>query len=237
MANFNTHASVAVSASTIAGITIFLSGIHIPIVLLLIVLGSIGGILPDIDSENSTSKDIVYSILSIMISITILFTSINKLGLILSLVISVIAFTVIKKIGSKLMSIISRHRGIIHSVPMALFLGISSFLTINLCIKDMYISWLCSSFLVFGFLIHLILDEVYAVDFSGRTLKKSFGSALTFISFRNNLIGYLIVYISIIFIFYFFYRDLQTFTIFLDELQKNMVNNVLDKLLPVFMQF
>lgn len=236
MANFNTHATVAVSASAIGGITIFLSGIQIPIVLLLIAIGSIGGILPDIDSDNSTSKDIVYSILSLMISTIILFTSINELGLILSLVIAVIAFTFIKKVGHKLMSIISRHRGIIHSVPMAIILGISSFLIINLFINDMYMSWLCSSFLVFGFLIHLILDEVYAVDFSGRTLKKSFGTALTFISFRNNLIGYLIVYISIIFLGYFFYRDLQTFPIFLNELQKNMENNVLDKLLPVFIK-
>lgn len=236
MANFKTHATVAVSASVIGGITIFLSGIQIPIVLLLIAIGSIGGILPDIDSDNSTSKDIVYSILSLMISTTILFTSINELGLILSLVIAVITFTFIKKVGHKLMSIISRHRGIIHSVPMAIILGISSFLIINLFINDMYLSWLCSSFLVFGFLIHLILDEVYAVDFSGRTLKKSFGTALTFISFRNNLIGYLIVYISIIFLVYFFYRDLQTFPIFLNELQKSMGNNVLDKLLPVFIK-
>jgi hypothetical protein len=236
MANFNTHATVAVSASAIGGITIFLSGIQIPIVLLLIAIGSIGGILPDIDSDNSTSKDIVYSILSLMISTTILFTSLNELGLILSLVIAVISFTFIKKVGHKLMSIISRHRGIIHSVPMAIILGISSFLIINLFINDMYMSWLFSSFLVFGFLIHLILDEVYAVDFSGRTLKKSFGTALTFISFRNNLIGYLIVYISIIFLGYFFYRDLQTFPIFLNELQKNMENNVLDKLLPVFIK-
>lgn len=236
MANFNTHATVAVSASAIGGITIFLSGIQIPIVLLLIAIGSIGGILPDIDSDNSTSKDIVYSILSLMISTTILFTSLNELGLILSLVIAVISFTFIKKVGHKLMSIISRHRGIVHSVPMAIILGISSFLIINLFINDMYMSWLFSSFLVFGFLIHLILDEVYAVDFSGRTLKKSFGTALTFISFRNNLIGYLIVYISIIFLGYFFYRDLQTFPIFLNELQKNMENNVLDKLLPVFIK-
>ncbi len=39
-------------------------------------------------------------------------------------------------------------------------------------------AWMAGLFVFIGFLIHLILDEIYAVDFSGARLKRSFGSAL-----------------------------------------------------------
>ena len=39
-------------------------------------------------------------------------------------------------------------------------------------------AWLTGLFLFIGFLIHLALDEIYSVDVEGRTIKKSFGTAL-----------------------------------------------------------
>ena len=40
-------------------------------------------------------------------------------------------------------------------------------------------------FVLLGYIIHLILDEIYAVDFTGAHLKRSFGSALKLFESRS----------------------------------------------------
>ena len=70
------------------------------------------------------------------------------------------------------------HRGMFHSIPaMLIFGGITFLLTSAAPINERY---LMSGGVMGGFLSHLILDEIYAVEFKGgrwRT-KKSFGTAL-----------------------------------------------------------
>jgi len=46
-------------------------------------------------------------------------------------------------------------------------------------------SWLSGLFIGFGFIVHLLLDEVYSVDLSNRRMKKSFGTALKLYSYKN----------------------------------------------------
>jgi hypothetical protein len=45
--------------------------------------------------------------------------------------------------------------------------------------------WLSGFFIGFGFLVHLLLDELYSVDLTNRRMKKSFGTALKLYSYRN----------------------------------------------------
>jgi ABC-type multidrug transport system fused ATPase/permease subunit len=71
------------------------------------------------------------------------------------------------------------HRGIFHSLLAALFFMAA---TAVICAYGLglsaVVSWMAGLFVFFGFLIHLILDEVYSVDFTGARIKRSFGSAL-----------------------------------------------------------
>jgi len=46
-------------------------------------------------------------------------------------------------------------------------------------------SWLSGLFIGFGFIVHLLLDEIYSVDLSNKRMKKSFGTALKLYSYKN----------------------------------------------------
>jgi hypothetical protein len=78
------------------------------------------------------------------------------------------------------------HRGIFHSVLALLF-----FVLLMVCISDYAFkqnavyAWLNGFFLGFGFLVHLLLDEMYSVDLSNRRMKKSFGTALKLFNYKN----------------------------------------------------
>ncbi|OQW94553.1 MAG: hypothetical protein BWK79_05500, partial [Beggiatoa sp. IS2] len=48
-------------------------------------------------------------------------------------------------------------------------------------------AWFSGSFMTAGYLIHLVLDELYSVDLVNKRLKKSWGSALKLASFRYKL--------------------------------------------------
>jgi hypothetical protein len=73
----------------------------------------------------------------------------------------------------------TRHRGIFHSILAAAF-----FMILTADIFDRVLgqpsaqAWLTGLFVFIGFIIHLALDEIYSVDVEGRTIKKSFGTAL-----------------------------------------------------------
>ncbi len=88
------------------------------------------------------------------------------------------------------------HRGIFHSVPAAVLLGvICFFLARNEGMgRKLQIAF---GFVAFtGYITHLLLDELWAVDFNGKKVKKkkSFGTAFKFISpgLWNNIALYVI---------------------------------------------
>ena len=65
-----------------------------------------------------------------------------------------------------------------HSIPAALIAGLATFLV---CLSpDLSVRIFKAWAVVIGFVSHLILDEIYAVDWAGRSIriKKSFGTAL-----------------------------------------------------------
>ena len=66
MANFNTHLNTAVIITGLASATLLSAG-HIELkgALWLWFLGSIGGLLPDIDSDNSTSLDTIFNLFAL----------------------------------------------------------------------------------------------------------------------------------------------------------------------------
>jgi len=70
----------------------------------------------------------------------------------------------------------SVHRGIFHSLPVCLIFAQAAFL---ICTQgDLALRYFKSGGVVVGFLSHLILDEIWSVDFKHAKLKSSFGTAL-----------------------------------------------------------
>ena len=63
MANFNTHFNVAFMASATLGVVMFKAGMLSPSLLIgCVAAGTIGGLLPDLDSDNSRPLDIGFNL-------------------------------------------------------------------------------------------------------------------------------------------------------------------------------
>lgn len=72
----------------------------------------------------------------------------------------------------------TRHRGLCHSLLVAALWGLGwVYLGLNLLAVSELIVWLQGLAIFLGFILHLLLDELYSVDFEGARLKRSFGSA------------------------------------------------------------
>jgi membrane-bound metal-dependent hydrolase YbcI (DUF457 family) len=180
MANFNVHIKTAACISTFLSLGIYTSGIvDEQQSVMLALTGTLGGILPDIDSDYSTSIDIIFQIFGGFIALLVLFSIVQSIGLLLTMLFGVVAYITITMPFRKIFEKFTVHRGLYHSIPMGLFL---SLLTVLLCTllygQSLLFCWGVGLFLFIGFLIHLLLDEIYSVDLAGTRLKRSFGTAL-----------------------------------------------------------
>lgn len=186
MANFKTHLQVASIGSGLA-CSLFYSAGHLSSgeAFLCWIMGTLGGILPDIDSDNSHSLGILFGAFSI---IACGFTAVAWIEIwplawvwgACALVFFLVQFGV-----RHLFARFTVHRGIFHSVLACLlfmflvaagaaFLGASG-----------TTSWFLAIFLGFGYCVHLLLDEIFGVDFMNVAIKRSFGSAFKLFDYQN----------------------------------------------------
>ena len=83
----------------------------------------------------------------------------------------------------KLFARFSVHRGVFHSLLAAVFFGfLTTSLTYHLFRLSALGAWMSGLFVSVGYVIHLVLDEIYSVDLTGARVKRSFGTALKLIS-------------------------------------------------------
>jgi hypothetical protein len=179
MANFATHITVAAGASAAGSLIYWATGsVTVIQALVLAAAGSLGGMLPDIDSDNSRPVKIVAHLAFVVMAFFLvqLFKSHSWIELIVLVGIFYLAFTYALLPAFKKYT---AHRGIFHSLLAGLFFAvIYTVLTFYFYRSSSAFAWLAGFFVLFGFLIHLMLDEIYSVDFNNRRLKKSFGTAL-----------------------------------------------------------
>jgi LexA-binding, inner membrane-associated putative hydrolase len=187
MANFNTHLSVALGASAGAALlTVNLNIITITDAPWMIAFGAIGGMLPDIDSGNSTPIKLFFTTLALLALLAVINLFKNNYPPHWLLLMAAASYLAVRYGALKLFNHLTSHRGIFHSVLTAVF-----FCLLMVCIGcyllhwDRLHSWLSGLFIGFGFIVHLLLDEVYSVDLSNRRMKKSFGTALKLYSYKN----------------------------------------------------
>ncbi len=198
MANFNTHLNTAVIITGLASATLLSAG-HIELkgALWLWFLGSIGGLLPDIDSDNSTSLDTIFNLFALSTVLLVLHYITTELLITISfielIVVPLLVYGCMKYIIRPIFEWITVHRGSCHSL---LFIVLCALLTTQVVWKlndqsttqAAVFAWLTGGFILLGGLIHLLLDEIYSVDLSNVTIKRSFGTALKIADFDNKLI-------------------------------------------------
>lgn len=184
MAGFRTHLRGALAVSTAASFAVYANELVAPDrIPLLFILGVLGGLLPDVDADDSYVARPVFTLLGVGAAFFCAsylrdqpptFLVAGWVGV----------FLLVRVLCFKLFSRLTRHRGLWHSW-LAMFL--SGLATANIAHHvigfDPLLSWLAACCLALGYLTHLVLDELYSVDLRGNRIKRSFGSALKPLSF------------------------------------------------------
>lgn len=184
MADFKTH----VAGSSLVGVGLGMAGYEygIPIQSCLLAGGLCGvaGILPDLDSNSGIPYRESVAFISAFLPIMLIrrFQALDwtreSIVLACALLYLFIRFGV-----AELFRRYTVHRGMWHSIPAAASVGLLTFLITGDRNFDLRVYWTLAA--MAGFITHLVLDELYSVDFRGIRLKQSFGTALKFWSTRG----------------------------------------------------
>ena len=141
-------------------------------------LCSFAGMLPDIDSDTSKSfQECIYLAAGIGCILTVSRLRYHDLDADFAMFGGAMMLLFIRfGVGSWIKKI-TVHRGMIHSIPMAILAGQLTFFAVTGTIEERLLK---AAALTIGFLSHLILDEIYSIDSTGTKLrlKRSFGTAL-----------------------------------------------------------
>jgi len=204
MASFGQHLNIAVVATGVVVVPLHASGVLTTYqAVLALFLGVVGGILPDLDSDNSKPIQIGFKILSIFLPLLILLLFVGKMALLKTLLLWIILTIVLKLTLFNVLLKLTVHRGLFHSVPMGfLIFELLSLLFFEYFHYSMQHSLILCFFIFYGFIIHLLLDEVYSVNLEGMKLKRSFGTAFKFYE-KNNVKGTLLLYFLIVVTYFF----------------------------------
>ncbi|MBI5759521.1 MAG: metal-dependent hydrolase [Planctomycetales bacterium] len=139
----------------------------------------IGGMLPDLDSESGRPVREIFSVTAAMAPM-VMMSRLLEWGRTTdgAMLLAVLVYVAVRYGGAMVLGIFTEHRGMFHSVPAMLiaaelvFLGYKS--------DSLRVKLLMGTGVALGFLSHLILDEIYSVQWTGVRvkLKASAGSAL-----------------------------------------------------------
>ena len=180
MANFRTHLAVA----SLVGGCCAIAGYHASALSLsdaISVAGlmALGGIMPDIDADRSHTVKLVFTVLAVGAVIMTVISALPHVttpGLIL---LAILAFLGTRYVASAFFRKLTVHRGIWHSLLAGITTGVViTAASVHLFGSSAGLGWLQGSAMLAGYIIHLMLDELWSIDAAGLRLKKSFGTAL-----------------------------------------------------------
>ena len=187
MANFKTHVSVALGASSLAAAVAVNGGLfdasQSPWYVL---LGVAGGLLPDIDSDHSQPVKHLFIGLALCSASVTWWVWENSINQRILFAVVLMAFLLVRYAALYLFQKMTVHRGVFHSLLAGIFFALSLVCIERYLLRtSMLAAWLSGVFLLFGFLVHLCLDELFSVDLANGRMKKSFGTALKLYGYQN----------------------------------------------------
>jgi hypothetical protein len=166
MANFYTHITVAgITSLAATGVCLQADVITQSQALLLLLLGIIAGVLPDIDSDHSVPARLVFTILCFTVATVLVFSYQGKMNVFTLLLLAGVGGLFMRYIILYIFTCITTRRGLFHSLPAALLSGLLIVLPgMHLLHWTVNFTWLAAAFVSGGYLLHLFLDELYSVD-------------------------------------------------------------------------
>jgi membrane-bound metal-dependent hydrolase YbcI (DUF457 family) len=147
-------------------------------------LTTLGGLLPDLDSDSGVPVRELFGVAA-AITPNLLFDRVKTLSqgsTEQTVAILAATYLFIRYVLSFVFKTFTVHRGMFHSIPALFIAGLAMFLIYPS--GNVRLRLFLSGAVVIGFLSHLVLDEIYSVDFMGARLRlnKYAGSALKLFS-------------------------------------------------------
>ena len=145
------------------------------------ILTWISGMLPDMDSQSGKPVRELFGVTSALAPVLLLQHT-NRLGVSgdREMLFALLLYGAVRYGGAALLGKLTVHRGMFHSLPALIISAEITFLAYSS--PDLRVRLLMALGVALGFLSHLVLDEVYSVQWDGVRVKlnKSAGSALKF---------------------------------------------------------
>ena len=167
---------------------------------------AIGGMLPDLDSDSGRPLRETFGLAAAVVPLALL-PRFDQMGLSMEGAFAALvgAYILVRYVGANTVRYFSVHRGMFHSIPAMLISGLAIYLAYNSPNRNVRI--LLAAGVMLGFFSHLLLDELYSVDFNGVSLKlnKFAGSAIKF--FSPSLTGTLVCYLLLGVLVYMTYKE------------------------------
>lgn len=180
MANFKEHVIIGTLSGGFAATSLLVANQADPqAVILYLAAAIVGSILPDIDADNSTTLHMLFSLGAILLAFFTLFSQVTHLSVIELLLLWLLVYLFFKLAVFELFIRATVHRGVFHSLPAAVMFGfVMAILMFRLFQFSEKVAWLAGGFVGFGYLTHLLLDELYSLNLFGQGgVKHSLGSA------------------------------------------------------------
>jgi membrane-bound metal-dependent hydrolase YbcI (DUF457 family) len=197
VAGFRTHITVSgICGVVYGGAAVQPLGFHWDAAVLAAGLTTASGMLPDLDSDSGVPVRELFSLAAI-IGPLLLIPRLEHMDLSRETILAAMLFgyIFIRYVVANLFKQFTVHRGMYHSIPAMLIAGLGVYLAYHSPNRNLRL--LLAGGVMIGFLSHLILDEIYSVDFRGVKikLKSSAGSAvkLASTSFFATITCYLIL--------------------------------------------
>ncbi|MEM7621047.1 MAG: metal-dependent hydrolase [Pseudomonadota bacterium] len=187
MANFRTHIGIGtIATGFLATITMAAAVVTPNQVMSLALAGALGSVLPDIDLQRSRSSRAIFFVLALFFSFCALFSYGWKYSILEMWLIWLAVFLGVRYIGQALFHRFAVHRGVFHSILAGVFfMFAATVICYHILDVSAELSWLAGFFVLFGYIVHLLLDEIYSVDFDNTRIKRSFGSAFKLYEYKS----------------------------------------------------
>lgn len=187
MANFTTHiAAGTVVAGSLATLTLAADVIAPENLVAVTMAGVLGSVLPDIDLKDSRPSRAMFAGLAIFFSFAVLFTNAMRYSIAELWILWLGTLALVRYGLHAVFHRISVHRGIWHSILAAVFSAAATAVVFRYALGTHEgVAWLAAGFMFVGFIVHLVLDEIYSVDVMDTRIKSSFGTALKVLDRRH----------------------------------------------------
>ncbi len=199
MAGFKAHLTSGIITGAGIGAAGFFANFLKPTEAIAIaVTGTIGGLLPDLDSDTGKPLALLFQMISILIPVFVYphFLTFSDGSVPFLICYFTLSYVFINYVICAVIKRITKHRGVMHSIPFAILCGEMAYLFLTGSGKSF--ACIAGVSIFAGCMVHLVLDELHSITFKFGIIpvvNKAGGSALKF--FSSNMISIIFIYICV----------------------------------------